>query len=446
MVPALMVNEYMRRDERFSAIVVALIFLPTIVVAGLFLSRAQGPMIQDPAKVALERKLAEQVKRYKTSRCEDSAAKIQGEFDLLVSRDKQAKREANEAAAKSARTRVRPGKGQLDYTTPWGAAKPVLAYAKKLRKGGCKKQTRDVVGKNAKAHPGWRAILKVAKLSSPGKDKKAQQLVARKILRQLRDAPLKAVGKHAKKATKRLKARRAAAKKTKEKSLVRAQLAEGLFSRTAALILGIGVALAALVLSFFSLWSASNRRAKTLVSLRRFANTPERGLQAAAIVRLAGHHNGGEPGMVLGASIGALLASFLTLTDFTDDPNIFVADLFVAGAMGGLLIGLAAQWLSRTLGGASKWRERAKELGDIEKPTIPVALILGGVMPGLEDQFLSYFEDLSFADAGIVVEKLAAQAEEQILAAADAAAEQAVPPMQHAGAPGASPWGGGPGA
>ena len=43
---------------------------------------------------------------------------------------------------------------------------------------------------------------------------------------------------------------------------------------------------------------------KLLVALRRFANTPEAGLQAAAIVRLAAHHNGGEPGMVIGASLG----------------------------------------------------------------------------------------------------------------------------------------------
>jgi len=46
------------------------------------------------------------------------------------------------------------------------------------------------------------------------------------------------------------------------------------------------------------------------------------------------------------------------------------------------------------------------------------------VTPGLEKQFLRYFEALPVADAATVVQKLAAQAEEQILAAADAAAQQ----------------------
>ena len=137
--------------------------------------------------------------------------------------------------------------------------------------------------------------------------------------------------------------------------------------------------------------------------------------------------------MVIGSALGGLLAAVAAPTD---NVNIFIADLFVAGAMGGLLIGLAAQWLVRTLTGVARWRERTKELGDIEKPTIPVALVLGGVTPGLEKQFLRYFEALPVADAATVVQKLAAQAEEQILAAADAAAQQQMGQM----APGG--WGG----
>src|SRR5439155_27042071 len=143
--------------------------------------------------------------------------------------------------------------------------------------------------------------------------------------------------------------------------------------------------------------------------------------QAAAIGRLAAHHNGGEPGIVMGAALGGLFAALLAPTD---NPNVFIADLFVAGSMGGLLMGLGAQWVVRTVVGVNKWRDRSKELGDIEKPTIPVALVLGGVTPGLEKQFLRYFEALPIGDASMVVQKLAAQAEEQILAAADAAAQQ----------------------
>jgi hypothetical protein len=93
--------------------------------------------------------------------------------------------------------------------------------------------------------------------------------------------------------------------------------------------------------------------------------------------------------------------------------------------MGGLLFGLALQWLVRTVSGVGRWRERARELGNIEKPTIPIPLVLGGVTAGLEKQFLRYFEALPVADAAVVVQKLAAQAEEQILQAAEAGALRA---------------------
>ena len=85
----------------------------------------------------------------------------------------------------------------------------------------------------------------------------------------------------------------------------------------------------------------------------------------------------------------------------------------------------------------SRWRQRTQELGDIEKPTIPVALVLGGVSPGLEKQFLRYFEALPIADAAQWVQKVAAQAEEQILAAADAAgqAQYGQPDASIAGGP-----------
>ena len=177
------------------------------------------------------------------------------------------------------------------------------------------------------------------------------------------------------------------------------------------------------------------RRAKLLLALRRFANTPEAGLQAAAIVRLAAHHNGGEPGMVLGAALGGLLAALLAPSD---NPNVFMADLFVAGAMGGLLLGLAGQWIVRTVFAVARWRQRTQELGEVEKPTIPVALVLGGVSHGLEKQFLRYFEALPIGDAAAWVQTVATQAEEQILAAAEAAAHANFARNAPPGA--ASPW------
>ena len=139
----------------------------------------------------------------------------------------------------------------------------------------------------------------------------------------------------------------------------------------------------------------------------------EYGLHAAAILKLAGQHNGGEPGMVMGAGFGGLIAALIQPAD---------ADLFVAGVMGGLLIGLGIQWGYRILTGASKWRRRSTELADIEKPGIPIVLALSSVNTGLESQFLSFFNELPPADAAATVEKLASQAEERILAAADAGA------------------------
>jgi hypothetical protein len=96
------------------------------------------------------------------------------------------------------------------------------------------------------------------------------------------------------------------------------------------------------------------------------------------------------------------------------------ADVFVLGVMGGLLFGLGVQWALRIAMGPARWRGRATELAEIEKPTTPIVLVLSTVNPGLEPQFLQFFKGLSTEDAAMTVEKLAAQAEERILAAADA--------------------------
>jgi hypothetical protein len=78
----------------------------------------------------------------------------------------------------------------------------------------------------------------------------------------------------------------------------------------------------------------------------------------------------------------------------------------------------------RRLEGAGRFRIRAKELGDVEKPTISIDLVVNAVTPGLEKQFLRYFEAQPMPNASAIVQKLAAQAEAQILAAAEAAASQ----------------------
>ena len=116
---------------------------------------------------------------------------------------------------------------------------------------------------------------------------------------------------------------------------------------------------------------------------------------------------------MIGAAIGGFSAALLAPKD---------ADLFVAGVMAGLLIGLGAQWAFRLALGAGRWRARATELAEVEKPAIPIVLVLSGVKPGLELEFIQFLRSLPPADAAAAVEKLASQAEERILAAADAGA------------------------
>jgi hypothetical protein len=91
----------------------------------------------------------------------------------------------------------------------------------------------------------------------------------------------------------------------------------------------------------------------------------------------------------------------------------------------GFLMGLGIQFLYRSLQGASRWKQRATELAEIEKPAIPIVLVLSGINDGLEAAFVKFFCGLSVADAASTVEKLASQAEERILAAADAGAAMA---------------------
>lgn len=405
-------NEYTRREEIRWTLVTVFILVPSVAIAIVKLVVAEGPMVTDPKSIEAERTAKQAALDYKA--CVRAANQLADEVPLYKKRVDYARSDAKKKADK--------GKDEdVEFELPWKSASPVLKYAKKLESVKCRGATEAAVGKDEKAVAAWVAVKKAARTDAPGKSGKDQQAVAQKLLRLFDEAPTEQLRKHAKRADAQLGENVKQTITRRETEKIRAALPTGLFPRGPAIGVGVGVALAALIISYISVRSASVRRGRTLVSLRRFANTPEAGLQAAAIVRLAAHHNGGEPGMVIGSALGGLVACVLAPTD---NPNVFIADLFVAGSMGGLLIGLAAQWLMRTVTGVSRWRDRTKELGDIEKPTIPVALVLGGVTKGLEKQFLRYFEALPVADAATVVQKLAAQAEEQILAAADAAAQQ----------------------
>lgn len=435
-------NEYTRREEIRWTLATVFILVPCVAIAIVRLVLAQGPRVTNPAALKAESDAQQADLAFKA--CAKGAKDLATEVDVFRTLVKGLEENAKKAADEE-NEKLRPGQDKVPIVVQWGKAWPkasrVLKFSKALQQSGCRAATEGAAGKSANADKAWDAVAKAADIKDPAAIGKDQEAATQKLASLFKDADAEKLKGHTVVAKDTLVAAAKDATAKRESDKIQAPLPQGLFPRGAAIGVGVGVSLAALIISYVSVRSASVRRGKTLVALRRFANTPEAGLQAAAIVRLAAHHNGGEPGMVIGSALGGLLAA---IASPTDNPNIFIADLFVAGAMGGLLIGLAAQWLVRTLTGVARWRERTKELGDIEKPTIPVALVLGGVTPGLEKQFLRYFEALPVADAATVVQKLAAQAEEQILAAADAAAQQQMAQQMGGVGPGGGAWGGAP--
>jgi hypothetical protein len=332
--------------------------------------------------------------------------------------------------------RKAPAKKEPDLQIAWVSAQPTHKQVRALSMG-CRDLVEATGGPKADATPGWDAIAKAAQVPPPGEDKAQQIEAVKQVHTALADAPIEKVHDATREVATTLKATTEKLKEVAEKATVREALPEGLFSRRTAVGIGVVLCVIGLLLSYVSVRVASIRRMSTLVPLREVAKAGQPGLHAAAILKLAGQHNGGEPGLVIGAAMGGLLAAVLQPAD---------ADLFVAGVMGGLLLGLGIQWVLRLAVGAAKWRARATELADIEKPGIPIVLALSSVNVGLEAQFLAFFNELKPEDAAATVEKLASQAEERILAAADAGAalgaQQQQPP--YAGMGGAMPGPGGP--
>lgn len=291
----------------------------------------------------------------------------------------------------------------------WGTAAPSHKLVIKLAQ--CRQPAETAVGARPAANPGWDAVLKAAAVPPPGDNEKAQVEAARTLHGALGDAPLDKVASHVHDAEASLKEQATKQVAAAATATIREPLPVGMLSRQASVGVGVGLCVLTLLLSYVSVSVASSRRASTLIPLREAARHGKAGMQAAAILRIAAAHNGGEPGLVLGAALGGLILAILAPKD---------ADFFVFGVMGGLLFGVGVQWALRIVLGPSRWRARATELADIEKPTTPIVLVLSTVNPGLEPQFLQFFKGLSLEDASMTVEKLAAQAEEKILAAADA--------------------------
>jgi hypothetical protein len=300
---------------------------------------------------------------------------------------------------------------------------PAWKQAKAL--APCRTQLEGLVEANPDTTKAWEAVAAAAAIV-PGDDHKSQVAAARQLLAALETAPTDKLLEATKAAEANLKKVADTEAEKAKTATVREALPPGLLPRQLAIGIGVLIGVITLLASFLSVRAAATRRLATLVPLREAAKQGQGGIQAAAILSLAATHNGGEPGLVFGAGIGGLAAALAFPVD---------ADIFVAGVMVGLLLGLGIQWSLRLSQGLSQWRRRAAELADIEKPSVPIVLVLSAVHMGREAEFWNFFSNLSPPEQSATVAQLASQAEEQILAAADASANS-IPPQgvqQHSG-------------
>ena len=425
-------NEYTRREEVRWTLIASLALVLGMAPAVFLLVTAQGAMVPDPGAQLAAKVASDKAAQIHT--CVVTADKLPTEIDVFKSAAKAAHLDANggdtpsevtapnhkKTLANLVKGKLPPKEKEPDAALAWPAAQPSQKLAKAL--SPCRGAVDFAIPRPETAAT-WDAIAKASEVMTPGNDKNEQIIAARALLKLLGEAPVDKVVQQVHDAEADLK-------KTAESTAARAQTAmilepipEGIIPRRIAVGVGVGLSVITLLLSYLSVRVASSRRLSTLVPLREAAKTSQPGVHAAALLRLAAQHNGGQPGMVVGAAFGGLFAAALQRSD---------TDVFIVGVMGGCLLGLVLQWVFRIAMGASRWRIRATELAEVEKPAIPIVLVLSGVNPGLEGPFITFFNGLSPPDAAQTVEKLAAQAEEKILAAADAGAaarqQQGMPP------------------
>lgn len=407
-------NEYTRREEVRATFIASAILVVCIAAAVLRLVTIEGKLVPDPSA---RRQAEESEARLGPARaCAIAGEKLVTEIEVFNKLAKSAHMpDPSEVVSQPRRRSSRPPATEVVDEKPkdpgmkpaW--ALPSYKQAKVL--AGCRDATEAIVGVRVSATPAWAAIAKAAAVGMTGEAR--QNEAAEELLAILGEISADKVAQATRDAEAALKQ---AAERDRERAntaMIREPLSEGVFSRRIAVTLGVGLTVCALLISYLSVRAASMRRLTMLLPLREAVRTGRPGIQAAEILKTAAAHNSGEPGIVIGAALGGLSAALLAPKD---------ADLFVAGVMAGLLIGLGAQWSIRIAVGASRWRARATELAEVEKPAIPIVLVLSGVNPGLEAEFIQFFRSLPPFDAATTVEKLASQAEERILAAADAGA------------------------
>ncbi|MBL9023601.1 MAG: hypothetical protein JNL21_15505 [Myxococcales bacterium] len=408
-------NEYTRREE-VRWILVSAVVLVVCVAGALGLLLSAKPSVVPDEEARAEAK-ALRARADAVARCPESAKDLRKELGLFREFSDTSgvlkEPEPDEPPPQNPRA-PRPKPKPPEIAAPaWPGAKPTHERARAML--GCAEPATAVVPPEAKASTAWKGVEKAADVKAPGNDAapSAQRTSAREVLTALESVDLGALEAHVTEASREAEAAAKLAEERAKGAVVEQPLPRGLLGREVAVAAGVLLSLLALLVSFFSLRATSLRRSRSLAPYRKATRPPERGLQAATILRLAAEPSGGEPGLVIGAGIGGVIAGLVGRTD---------PDWYVAGVTAGLLAGLLIQIVLRSAGQPKHFRERALALADIEKPAVPIVLVLSTVHPGAEEEFLSFFLKLSPSEAANAVEKLANQAEEQILAAADAQA------------------------
>lgn len=402
-------NEYRRRQETFWTVVSTAVFFVTTASSAHLLFGAKGAAIPDVA--ARKEATAAHERAEACAQCSSLSAKLLGEMrlvrDLGPAITEPDPPPAPEPRGRPARPAPPPPKKKTDDATAWSTVSSAHKLSQKL--GAC-----DAVPASGDAPASLIAVRRIGDVpapATPAHDRAAARAVYDAITRSMDDP---AFANLAADIEAECTARTAAATSADDraaKAFVEAPLPAGLLGRAFAIYAGIGLSVIAFIIGLVSLQLATRRRGLTALAARRLGAARQAGAQAAVLLRLSATSNGGEPGIVIGAGIGGLLFVLVNRTD---------ADWFVVGTMAGLLVGLVVQMILRSYWVSSRFRERALELAEIEKPAIPIVLTLEGIPREKEREFLEYFAKLSDADAAKAVEGLAAQAENRILEAAEA--------------------------
>lgn len=409
-------NEYTRREEVRWILISAVVLVVCVAGALGLLLTAKPAVVPDEAARAEAKTL--RARADDLVRCPDSAKDLKKELGLFkefgetsgIMKDPEPAPEDPPPNPRGPKPKPKP---KPPEAPAWPGAKPTHERAKSIL--SCAEPASAVTSPDAKAQAAWKGVEKAAAVKPPaeGADAAAQRASAREVFAALEAADLAALEAHVIQASREADDAAKLAEERAKVAVVEKPLPRGLLGREVAVAAGVLLSLIALLVSFFSLRATSIRRAGSLTPYRKATRPPERGLQAATILRLAAEPSGGEPGLVIGAGAGGLVAALAGRID---------PDWYVAGVTAGLLAGLLAQFVLRSGSGTKGFRERALALADIEKPAVPIVLVLSTIHPGAEAEFLSFFLKLSPSEAANAVEKLANQAEEQILIAADAQA------------------------